>query len=375
MGLLDKLKGFIKLSEVSSDNAYPLLNTEVRENADTVINQIVTAMQDTLRKQSLVVMSTGTVTWDLNKITPDFNTDIIIKFMQNSNGQVVNLVLNYSDFAAGVNLANDGDIFYIELNRNILTSGNITIYNSGGTAGQRAVVGSGMPILKNEQNSSFQGTICIPIAVRQGNNLWWNPSGFYWAPGTSGFLGSIGTTDIVPSGAIIAFSGSSLSIPSGYSLCDGSPKSAALYPDLASLYWDGITYLYGGSGFAPGPTPNGNFNLPDLQGLFVKGAGVHGSLINGKQYSATLAAKDSDRTAVNNLTIVSGNNHRHSHFSVFTRIGNYMSSGNTGDNYAFWYGAPFTQTTQNGSHNHTFSSGIYTQTHPAHMGLNYIIKL
>jgi len=366
MGLLDKLKGFIKLSEVSSDNAYPLLNTEVRENADTVINQIVTAMQDTLRKQSLVVMSTGTVTWDLNKITPDFNTDIIIKFMQNSNGQVVNLVLNYSDFAAGVNLAND---------RNILTSGNITIYNSGGTAGQRAVVGSGMPILKNEQNSSFQGTICIPIAVRQGNNLWWNPSGFYWAPGTSGFLGSIGTTDIVPSGAIIAFSGSSLSIPSGYSLCDGSPKSAALYPDLASLYWDGITYLYGGSGFAPGPTPNGNFNLPDLQGLFVKGAGVHGSLINGKQYSATLAAKDSDRTAVNNLVVDPGGSHTHSYAD--DGLGpNGIRNCEAGSDRSGWRhypgGVPLTDF--GGDHSHTISSAEQ-QTHPAHMGLNYIVRV
>ncbi|NBO99747.1 MAG: tail fiber protein [Proteobacteria bacterium] len=374
MGLLDKLKGFVKLSEISTDNAHPLLDTEIKEDANTVFTQIANAMQDALRKQSLIVTSTGTVTWNSNKITPDFNTNIVIKFLQNTNGQVVNLVLNYADFAAGVNLSNDGDVFYIELNRNLLTSGNINIYNGGGTAGQRAVVGSGMPILTNNQSGPFQGTICIPIAVRQGTNLWWNPSGFYWTAGTSGFIGSIGTTDIVPSGTIMPFSGNSASIPTGYSLCDGSLKSAALYPALASLYWDGTNYLYGGSGFAPGPTPNGNFNLPDLRGLFVKGAGVQNGLINGKQYSATLADTQPDRTAVNALSIDYGNNHRHSHFSVFVRIGNYMSAGNTG-NYWYWYGAPDTVTAYDGTHNHSLSSGIYTQTHPAHMGLNYIIKL
>jgi hypothetical protein len=374
MGLLDKLKGFIKLSEISSDSAYALLNTEIKEDANTVLTQIANAMQDALRKQSLIVSSTGTVTWNSNKITPDFNTNIIIKFLQNTNGQVINLILNYTDFAAGVSLANDGDVFYVELNRNLLTSGNINIYNGGGTAGQRAVVGSGMPILTNNQSGPFQGTICIPIAVRQGTNLWWNPSGFYWTAGTSGFIGSIGTTDIVPSGTIMPFSGNSSSIPSGYSLCDGSPKSAALYPALASIYWNGTNYLYGGSGFSPGPTPNGNFNLPDLQGLFVKGAGSHGALINGKQYSATLAAKDFDRTAVNGLSIDNGNNHRHRHYDDIYRRSNFCSQGNTGDVW-FHFGAPNTRTDLAGTHNHSLSSGIYTQTHPAHMGLNYIIKL
>jgi hypothetical protein len=383
MGLLDKLKGFIKLSEISSDSAQPLLDTQIREDVNTALTQSTLVLDDTLRKQGIVVTSTGAVSWALNKLNIDANVNIVIKFLQNQSGQVTNLVLNYSDFVSGLSFPNDGDILYIELDRAKITGTNVTVYNDGLNVGQRAIVASSLPPLTNNQSGPFQGTICIPIAVRQGTNLWWNPSGIYWAPGTSGVIGSIGTTDPIPTGTVLNFAGQESDVPAGYLFCNGNPKSAALYPALASIYWNGTTYLYGGDSFVPGPTPNGNFNLPDLQGLFVKGAGVHGSLINGKQYSATLAAKDSDRTAVNNLLTANGGNHRHFHFDDVSGTTGGLGYTNPGQGGSYESSggreSPISGVNSNlrvstdPDHVHSISSSDQ-QTHPAHMGLNYIVK-
>jgi|GEM_PF-2359749 len=379
MGLLDKLKGFIKLSEVSVDSKHVLFDTQSREDADTVITQSSLVLDDTLKKQSLVATSTGIVTWSLNRLTLDANTNIIIKILQSQTGQVTNLVLNYADFNSGIPFLNDGDILYIELNRSVITGTTVNIYNGGVNVGQRAVVASSLPALTNNQSGSFQGTICIPLVVRQGVNLWWNPSGFYWAPGTSGIIGSIGTTDPIPTGSILTFTGEETNAPAGYLLCDGSPKSAALYPALATIYWTGTDYIYGGSGFTPGPTPNGNFNLPDLRGLFVKGAGSHGTLINGKQYSATLAAKDSDRTAPNQLTTSTNGLHRHNHFNDYSGVTGGLGRASGGDTIEMggrqevWDQLTARSVSTDPNHSHTISSAEQ-QTHPAHMGLNYIVK-
>jgi len=378
MSLLNKIKGFIKLSEVSTDSANTLLNTASNESAITVFSQSVSALEDALRKQSVLVTSTGNVTWSLNKISLDVGTNIIIKFLQNPNGQVVNLVLNYSDFSSGIDLLNDGDIFYVELNRNLISSGTIPIYNGGVNIGQRALVASSLPAMTNSQTGPFQGTMCIPLAVSQGVNLWWVPNQFYWPPGKTEIIGAIGSTPPVPTGSILKFSGDITDVPSGYLLCDGSPKVASQFPALALLFWRPSTgsYIYGGSTAPIGTqTPPGSFNLPDLRGLFVKGAGVHGSLINGKQYSATLAAKDSDRTAVNNLVVDPGGSHTHSYAD--DGLGpNGIRNCEAGSDRSGWRhypgGVPLTDF--GGDHSHTISSAEQ-QTHPAHMGLNYIVRV
>jgi microcystin-dependent protein len=258
MGILNKIKGFIKLSEVATDSAQTLLDTSVNQDANTVITQAANALEDALRKQSLLLLSTGNVTWASNTITPDIGVDMTVKLFQNSNGQTVNLNLSYANFSSGVSLPNDGDVLYLELNRSLLTSGTISIYNGGGNTGQRAVVGSGMPPLVNNQSGGFQGTICIPIAVRQGTNIWWVPSNFYWANGTTGNLGTPGAASVMPIGTVTPFAGSTA--PIGWLMCDGSVISQSLYPGLWSLI--GSTYNKGGEGA-------GTFRLPDLRGKTI----------------------------------------------------------------------------------------------------------
>lgn len=258
MGILNKIKGFIKLSEVAADSAQTLLDTSVNQDANTVITQTVDALGDALRKQSMVAISTGNVSWASNKITPDVGVDIVVKLLQNPSGQVINLNLSYANFSSGVTLANDGDVLYIELNRSILTTTNVTIYNGGGNVGQRAVVGSGLPPLVNNQSGGLQGTICIPIAIRQGTSVWWSQSNFYWSDGTTGNLGTPGATSVMPVGTVTSYAGSTA--PTGWLMCDGSVISQALYPGLWSLI--GSTYNKGGEGV-------GTFRLPDLRGKVI----------------------------------------------------------------------------------------------------------
>lgn len=377
MGLLDKLKGFIKLSEVSADSAQALLDTAVREDANTVITQVTNALEDSLRKQSLLPVSTGNVTWSLNKLTPDVGTNITIKLLQNSNGLVVNLILNYADFSSGISFPNDGDILYIELNRSLITSGNITIYNGGGNTGQRAVVGSGLPPLVNNQTGGLQGTICIPVAIRQGTDLWWVQSRFYWSNGTTGFVGSIGTSSPIATGTIFAFSGQTSSVPSGYLLCDGSSVSPASYPALASLYWNSATglYLYGGGTGVPGPTPSGNFNLPNTQGIFIRGAGSQ--IISGNTYTGIFTDKNIDTFKSHDHGGVTGNNntslnHSHAYYTV-DNTDNPATRASGGR----FPGTGSTQSTDgsgNLNHTHNISSEGGTETRPANIALHYIVK-
>ena len=68
---------------------------------------------------------------------------------------------------------------------------------------------------------------------------------------------------LVPVGSIQIFAGSSA--PDGYLLCQGQAISKSTY----NLLWDliGNTYLNGRQGGTP------NFYLPDLRGVFIRGAG------------------------------------------------------------------------------------------------------
>lgn len=73
----------------------------------------------------------------------------------------------------------------------------------------------------------------------------------------------------VPPGVIEAFAGPAANIPLGWELCDGRAVSSATYPRLFRAI--GTTWGDGTTG--PGADGTTDFNLPDLQGRFVLGAG------------------------------------------------------------------------------------------------------
>ena len=65
----------------------------------------------------------------------------------------------------------------------------------------------------------------------------------------------------LPTGTIISFVGSDLNgLPAQWLLCDGRPLSPGDYPGLSKA-------LNGAFGI----DPNGNFYLPDLRGMFLRG--------------------------------------------------------------------------------------------------------
>lgn len=90
---------------------------------------------------------------------------------------------------------------------------------------------------------------------------------------SNNITGSAGTAG--PAGHVIAFAGTSA--PSGYLTCDGSAVSRSTYSALFSAI--GTTW-----GAGDGST---TFNLPDLRGAFLRGAGSHGTEVksNGAAFS------------------------------------------------------------------------------------------
>lgn len=104
---------------------------------------------------------------------------------------------------------------------------------------------------------------------------WGYTQSLSWAPlGTSG--GSA-----VPAGSVIPFAGTSA--PAGYLIADGSAVSRSTYADLFAV----ISTTYGAG---DGST---TFNLPDLRGIFVRGAGSQ--TISSITYSGTLGTKQGDQ--------------------------------------------------------------------------------
>jgi microcystin-dependent protein len=84
----------------------------------------------------------------------------------------------------------------------------------------------------------------------------------------------------VPTGAIIPFGMNSA--PSGWLACEGAAVSRSTYADLFTAI--GVTH-----GAGDGST---TFNVPDLRGIFIRGAGTQ--TIAGTSYSGTHATKQRD---------------------------------------------------------------------------------
>jgi hypothetical protein len=77
----------------------------------------------------------------------------------------------------------------------------------------------------------------------------------------------------IPPGAVMSFAVSAA--PIGWLACDGSAVSRTEYADLFAA----VGYTYGGSG--------STFNVPNLQGLFVRGLTTNLSTVSRDPLSAT----------------------------------------------------------------------------------------
>lgn len=201
-------------------------------------------------------------------------------------------------------------------------------------------------------------------------------------------------------GMIVAYAGASA--PAGWLLCQGQELAQADYPDLYAAIgttWD--TARNQSTGVAYSAPSAGNFRVPDLRGVFLRGAGTSDG------YAATtLGATQDDATAKNGLTnstssvSVSGNKnqfdsnqsssggHSHTPSNGWSFVAN--GTGGAGANISTGGGGYVVNSTTNtaGAHTHTWTGTFSatgtaqaqtisgdTETRPVNVGVNYIIKL
>ena len=122
--------------------------------------------------------------------------------------------------------------------------------------------------------------------------------------------------DVFPAGIILPYAGTTA--PTGWLLCNtNTPISKDLFPRL----WAAIQNTYNG-----GPTPGDGFttfNIPNLAGVFPRGAGSQ--TISAISYSGTLGTRQGDQ--------VQGHYHSktdpgHTHDTVFSSVVYGTSPGN-----------------------------------------------
>jgi len=163
--------------------------------------------------------------------------------------------------------------------------------------------------------------------------------GFYYWDGEkwAGFGSSGSASANVPVGSIISYG--STAVPAGWLACDGSAVSRTAYADLFSVI--GTTY-----GAGDGST---TFNLPDTRGIFLRGAGTHGT----GAYDATLGEFQTDQFKAHNHMVdppntVSTTNGAHSHL-----VDPPNTITTTNGAHSHLVDPPNTITTTNGAHSHT----------------------
>lgn len=168
---------------------------------------------------------------------------------------------------------------------------------------------------------------------------------------------SIVWTDDV--GSIQSFGRTSTNVPQGYLYCDGSAISRSQYYELFTA----IGTIFG---IGDGST---TFNLPDLRGIFVRGAGSQ--TFGSVTYSGTLGTKQNDKMQ----------GHRHGTGYADS------NAGTTGPSGLMTFHTSATQNTQgprtdagtivkdpvaDSSGNGTPRTGV--ETNPANLALSYFIK-
>jgi hypothetical protein len=165
-----------------------------------------------------------------------------------------------------------------QVNGALTTTGTVALSGTGGVSITANVVFSGTSgitigasnpidisstsvIFQPTTSVSLRGNVTLDGALTSKNVTYARP-----ITGGSGqlLIAPLQNFLVVP-GTIIAFGGTT--IPSGYLQCNGqSVQNTGTYADL----FNAIGYTWGGSGSA--------FNVPDLRGLFLRGAGTNGAV-------------------------------------------------------------------------------------------------
>jgi hypothetical protein len=153
-----------------------------------------------------------------------------------------------------------------------------------------------------------------------------------------------------PPGSILAFSGPTC--PTGYVAANGGSLLATTYPNLASLYLNGSSYIWGGT------VASGSFNVPNTNGAFLRGSGTQS--VNSITYSSTFAQTQADQMQ----------GHQHAAYSL-TFDGINENAGGPGSYYNRLYNVGSGSPVSDGT-NGTPRTGL--ETRPMNISVNYCIK-
>jgi len=151
-------------------------------------------------------------------------------------------------------------------------------------------------------------------------------------------------TSIVPVGTILTFAGTAA--PTGYMRCDGSPLSIAVYAELFAVI--GVTW---------GNPGGGDFNVPDMEGRFLR-----------MQDNGTGRDPDAAGRVVSKAGGATGDNvgsYQDDEYAAHT----HTESGHAGGGLGYEPGPNTLPSAQN-----TGSSGGSIETRPKNVYVTYIIK-
>jgi len=170
---------------------------------------------------------------------------------------------------------------------------------------------------------------------------------------TKQYVDTTGTTS-TPPGSLMAFAGTSA--PTGWLACQGQAVSQTTYAALYAAI--GATWNTGGEGA-------GNFRLPDLRGMFLRGTGTNATGSSSGAVGPAVGTYAAD-TYLNHSHAITDPGHNH----TYTTFGGQAAGGS---------GASANPTTQSTG---TSTTGISvntsttggTETKPKNYGVLYIIK-
>lgn len=178
-----------------------------------------------------------------------------------------------------------------------------------------------------------------------------------------GSLEILGSFNFLPAGIIFPYTGSTA--PSGFLLCNG-----------ASVLRASNTTLYAVIGTTYGSVDLAHFNVPDYRGVFLRGAGEHGSMTkaDGTAFDGgTVGSEEEDKmqqitgSVGNGYSRYGGNQTQEGAISVADYVAsNQGSSGSSGASMLINFD----------SDNSLAQGGARTgdETSPASISVNYIIK-
>jgi microcystin-dependent protein len=246
-----------------------------------------------------------------------------------------------------------------------VAGGTVQISSSGGTSYTTISADATDSIFAatSDRNLTFKTNAATRLTINSTNATSTVPVVLPAAPTTTLQAATKGYVDNLtgaPAGVIMAFAGTTA--PSGFLACEGQAVSQTTYAALFAAI--GTTWDIGGEGA-------GNFRLPDLRGMFLRGAGTNAT----GSSSGAVGQPVSDYAADTYLN--------HSHTATSTDAGHIHSIGSTGPNGAGGGGLPgfgstTTYNTNTGTANITTTVATSTtggtETKPKNYGVLYIIK-